>query len=305
MNDRSPAAFFTSLALHGLVVAALLLGTYVANSDTKAKTEIFEMVAGEGDNFAATEAPALGTEGGIKLTMPQPAAPVPITAPEPEPVNLPTPTVVAPTPPPVAKPAPAPKTVVPNPDAKKAPPTERTMAQQFTRTVIVADSKVKMQLERDRKAAEKKRQEKEKADRLERAKEAKLAAANAPRVDAVGIAKGVLGGSTANKEGGAGGKALTRADGPVLEAYFALLRERLLKALDKPPGLSDTLVTEAEFRIGADGTISGVKITSPSGSVEFDRAVVEAYARVRMPLRPDGKSSVHLLKFRTKDLDGG
>jgi hypothetical protein len=33
--------------------------------------------------------------------------------------------------------------------------------------------------------------------------------------------------------------------------------------------------------------------------------VVEAYGRVRMPGRPDGKSSVHSLKFRTKDLEGG
>ncbi|MFM9956284.1 MAG: TonB family protein, partial [Opitutaceae bacterium] len=78
-----------------------------------------------------------------------------------------------------------------------------------------------------------------------------------------------------------------------------------LKALDKPPGLSDTLVAEAEFRIGADGSIRGAKIISPSGSVEFDRAVLEAYSRVRMPARPDGKSTVQTARFRTKDLDGG
>ena len=119
-----------------------------------------------------------------------------------------------------------------------------------------------------------------------------------------GIIKGVLGGSTANKTGGAGGTALTRNEGPVLDAYFALLRERLLKALDKPAGLSDTLVAEVEFRLNADGSITGAKIIGPSGSAEFDRAVLDAYARVRLPERPDKKSSVHQLRFRTKDLDG-
>jgi TonB family protein len=89
-----------------------------------------------------------------------------------------------------------------------------------------------------------------------------------------------------------------------MEKYFAMLRERLLKALDKPPGLSDTLVAEAEVRLNADGSIAGVKIISPSGSAEFDRAVLEAFGRVRMPARPDGKSSVHSLKFQTKDLEG-
>jgi TonB family protein len=171
------------------------------------------------------------------------------------------------------------------------------MAEQMRWEAIRSESKIKTQIARD-KAAEKKRLEQE-------AKAAKAAAASAPRVDVEGIVKGVQGGSTANKEGGAGGKALVRSDGPVMDAYFGMLRDRLLKALDKPPGLSDTLVAEAEFRIGADGSIRGAKIISPSGSAEFDRAVLEAYSRVRMPARPDGKSSVQTARFRTKDLDGG
>ena len=171
------------------------------------------------------------------------------------------------------------------------------MAEQMRWEAIRSESKIKTQIARD-KAAEKKRLEQE-------AKVAKAAAASAPRVDVEGIVKGVQGGSTANKEGGAGGKALVRSDGPVMEAYFGMLRDRLLKALDKPPGLSDTLVAEAEFRIGADGSIRGAKIISPSGSAEFDRAVLEAYSRVRMRARPDGKSTVQTARFRTKDLDGG
>ena len=313
-----PAAFVTSVVLHSLVVAVLLLAAYSKSFESKPATKVFELVAGEGDNFAATEAPALGSPGGIKLTVPPPPAPQPesvkpepaspeVTKPEPVP-EKPIPTPPLPTPPVPAPIVPKPPIPVAPPVPKQEPvksPTEpkptssktKTMAEQMRWEAIRSESKIKTQIARD-KAAEKKRLEQE-------AKVAKAAAASAPRVDVEGIVKGVQGGSTANKEGGAGGKALVRSDGPVMEAYFGMLRDRLLKALDKPPGLSDTLVAEAEFRIGADGSIRGAKIISPSGSVEFDRAVLEAYSRVRMPARPDGKSTVQTARFRTKDLDGG
>ena len=308
-----PAAFVTSVVLHGLVVAVLLLAAYSKSFESKPATKIFELVAGEGDNFAATEAPALGSPGGIKLSVPAPPVPRPepvapeVTKPEPVP-EKPIPTPPVPTPPTPTPPVPKPPMPVAPSVPKQEPvksPTEpkpttsktKTLAEQMRWEAIRSESKIKTQIARD-KAAEKKRLEQE-------AKAAKAAAASAPRVDVEGIVKGVQGGSTANKEGGAGGKALVRSDGPVMEAYFGMLRDRLLKALDKPPGLSDTLVAEAEFRIGADGSIRGAKIISPSGSAEFDRAVLEAYSRVRMPARPDGKSSVQTARFRTKDLDGG
>ena len=298
-----PAAFVTSVVLHSLVVAVLLLAAYSKSFESKPATKVFELVAGEGDNFAATEAPALGSPGGIKLSVPAPPVPRPepvapeVTKPEPVP-EKPIPTPPVPKPPmPVAPPVPKQEPVKSPTEPKPTTSKTKTMAEQMRWEAIRSESKIKTQIARD-KAAEKKRLEQE-------AKVAKAAAASAPRVDVEGIVKGVQGGSTANKEGGAGGKALVRSDGPVMEAYFGMLRDRLLKALDKPPGLSDTLVAEAEFRIGADGSIRGAKIISPSGSVEFDRAVLEAYSRVRMPARPDGKSSVQTARFRTKDLDGG
>jgi len=303
-----PAAFVTSVVLHSLVVAVLLLAAYSKSFESKPATKVFELVAGEGDNFAATEAPALGSPGGIKLSVPSPPVPRPepvapeVTKPAPVP-EKPVPTPPIPTPPvpkppiPVAPPVPKQEPVKSPTEPKPTTSKTKTMAEQMRWEAIRSESKIKTQIARD-KAAEKKRLEQE-------AKVAKAAAASAPRVDVEGIVKGVQGGSTANKEGGAGGKALVRSDGPVMEAYFGMLRDRLLKALDKPPGLSDTLVAEAEFRIGADGSIRGAKIISPSGSVEFDRAVLEAYSRVRMPARPDGKSTVQTARFRTKDLDGG
>ncbi len=303
MSDRMPAAFVTSVLLHGLVVAVLLLAAYSKSFESKPATKIFELVAGEGDNFAATEAPALGSPGGIKLSVPTPPIPPPepvapeATKPEPVP-EKPIPTPPVPKPPiPVAPPVPKQEPVKSPTEPKPTTSKTKTMAEQMRWEAIRSESKIKTQIARD-KAAEKKRLEQE-------AKVAKAAAASAPRVDVEGIVKGVQGGSTANKVGGAGGKALVRSDAPeMMDAYFGMLRDRLLKALDKPPGLSDTLVAEAEFRIGADGSIRGAKIISPSGSAEFDRAVLEAYSRVRMPARPDGKSSVQTARFRTKDLDG-
>ena len=295
MADRRSVAFLTSLALHGAVVAIMLVVAYAGRMDSAREPATFELVDGEGDNFGATVAPALGSSGGIKV--PAEAMP-PVVPPK---IDLTPPETVKPVAPaPVAAPAPVPVATPTEktPDAKATAPTkERTLAEQFRRKAIVAESKVKMQVLRE-KAAEAKRLEKERQEEERRAK-----AAAALRVDAEGIAKGVKGGSTANKEGGAGGKALSRSDGPVMDAYFALLRDRLVKALDKPPGVSDTLVAEVEFQLGADGSLSAAKIIGPSGSADFDRAVLDAFSRVHLPKRPDGNTSVHSLKFRTKDLE--
>lgn len=301
MNDRMPAAFVLSLSLHGAMVVLLLAVGYVASRPPKLENVPFELVQGEGDNFAATEAPKLGIEGGLKVPISVPPMPQPETIkaepakPEPEPVKPePMPEPVAP-PPPKAPPTKAPAETKP----KSSSSSTKTLAQEMNWKQVQAESAAKRKLAAEKKA-EKKKQD------MARADAARLAASatKSPRIDAEGIAKGVRDGSAANKVGGAGGTALSRTEGPVLDAYFAMLRERLLKALDKPPGLSDTLVAEAEFRLNADGSISGVSIIGPSGSTEFDRAVLDAFKRTRMPARPDGKSSVQTTRFRTKDLEG-
>ena len=112
--------------------------------------------------------------------------------------------------------------------------------------------------------------------------------------------------STANKVGGAGGKALTRDEGDALDLYFSLLKRRLKEALDKPPGLSDSLVAGVEVRIAANGLLSGAKVTRSSGSAEFDHAALAAIAHVRsIGPRPDGKSEVLSIPFLMKEEDGG
>jgi len=319
MSASSPRAFFLSALLHGGLAALVLMLTYVVQRATPETPKVFELVAGEGDNYAAREAPALGVEGGaIKLSIPEPPQPeptpvvemAPMSAVEPEPTPI--------TPAPIEKAAPKPvETPVPNfaKDVQRiANKREKNLQAKFRREQAAAERKARAEAEKRAReeAAKKKREDEQKAktmtkaefDRLHKGKPAPKTGTSAPKVakiDAEGIRQGVVGGSTANKTGGAGGRALTRDDGSELDAYFALLKLRTRQALEKPPGLSDTLVAVVEFRIAADGTLSSPRIERSSGSEEFDAAVIDAIRRTRMPRKPDGKSEVLSLTFKMRD----
>ena len=291
MTARYPSAFLLSATLHGAVLTAVLMMTYLLNQPAKDQPKIFELVAGEGTNYMATEAPALGTPGGVKLNVPAPPAP-----------KAKAPAKVEPTP---IKPEAAP--VIP--PAPKAPATKttRTPAQEIRRLVANADLRAKREVAKEREA-EQKRITKEEFDRANKTKTAgRSTPPKVAKIDAEGIAKGVAGGSTANKEGGANGRALTSAEGSALERYESALIAALRRALEveKPPGLSESLIATAEFRIGADGTLSGVRITKSSGSADFDNAVRAAFRRVgSIGPRPDGKSENLELDFRAREPDG-
>ena len=99
---------------------------------------------------------------------------------------------------------------------------------------------------------------------------------------------------------------VSRNDGDALDLYFSLLKRRLKEALDKPPGLSDTLVAIVEVHIAGNGLLSGARISKSSGSEEFDQAALAAVARVRsIGARPDGKSETLLIPFRMREEDEG
>jgi colicin import membrane protein len=281
-SNRYPGALLFSTLMHGGAVVLLALLTYVLHPPTMSSSKIMVLVAGEGDNYAATEAPALGTPGGA--TADEPAA----AADEPEPA------------------APAPLEAVPMP--KRVDP-----ARKLENTVRQIAAK---RAEEKREAA---RQAKEEAKRaamtkaeFDKANKNKPAAkANAPeppkvaKIDGEGIAGGVTGGSTANTTGGAGGKALRRDDGGVMDAYYALFKQRIREAFEPPPGLSDSLVAKVTVTISAGGALSGVKISKSSGSPEFDNAVRAAITRVQMPASPDQSSQEISFDIRMHDLSDG
>lgn len=278
-----------SLTLHGALIAVVLFFTYAVHTQVKETPKIFELVAGEGDNYMATEAPALGVAGGIKLNVPIPPTPAPV-----KPASLP----------------PVPEPVIERAPVKPAPKPAEVKPPNYTKDVLrIAKKRENRLVEADRKKreAEAKRISKAEFDKLNKNKPAPKPGKSSPKVakiDAEGIAKGVVGGSRTNKAEGSGGKALIRAEQSALESYIALLIQRLRAAHEKPPGLSDLLEAKVEFRIAADGTLSSAKIVDSSGSPEFDRSVLEAVARVRsIGPTPNGKSDVWVVTFRMKEED--
>jgi colicin import membrane protein len=329
MTDSSSRGFLQALALHA-AAAALALGLgFVVTSREPEAPRIIELVAGEGDNYAATEAPALGVEGGVKLSVPAAAAPRPeppalLRPPEPEPEPEIAPVAPVPVPPPVPV-AKAPPT--PAPPAEKAPSAPGNepvpnFKKKIQYDIVRGDAKAKLQLRREREAEQKrqaeerkrasedaKRMTKEEFDRAQRAKGgvAKGAPSKVARVDGEGIAKGVVGGSTANRKGGAGGKALTSSGEGVLDSYYAYFKRELRSAFEPPPGVSDSLKATLEVRSNPDGSLSNARITVPSGSREFDQAVLAALRRVRMPARPSEHRAAETFEFvfTLRDRDQG
>jgi colicin import membrane protein len=115
----------------------------------------------------------------------------------------------------------------------------------------------------------------------------------------------VVGGSTRNKVGGAGGKALKTDNDDVLGAYYAMFKQRLRAEFLPPPGLSDSLKATIEASSHPDGSLSNARIIKSSGSTEFDDAVLEAIKRVRMPARPDRKTESFEFFFAMRERNEG
>jgi TonB family protein len=274
MSAQTPGAYGLSALVHGGAVALILFFSYAADGLVKDTPKVFELVAGAGDNYAATAAPALGREGGVKIQTP---APMPLPLPRPLP------------PAPKAEPSPiqsAPEAIpAPQPKAK-APP----------KPVDLVASLKKAEDRRIKRMETKYKKEKE-------AEEKRLAAERkVSHIDAEGIRDGVIGGSAENKKGGAGGKALTREEGTELEAYFALLLSKIKESHTPPEGVADNLSARVELFVAADGSISHVRITGTSGNAEFDRSVVEACEHTHsVGPRPDGKSETVSFTFKMRE----
>jgi colicin import membrane protein len=314
-TTRNPQAFAASASLHVIVLGVILWFAWANSRPDKESTPIFELVAGEGDNFGATEAPALGVAGGIKFDMPaQPASrPSPVVEaapPEPSPVVA----EVSPV-------QPAPVKVEPKPTAKPAPAEYKSvnMARTVERIADKRAANIEKKLKAEQKAADARaakeaalnarRMTKEDFDRLNKNKSTSPSqkagssgAVSVKRIDAEGIAGGVAGGSTANKSGGAGGKALTREDIELSDAYISMLIQRLKQAHQKPDGLSDLLEATVKFRLTSSGSVVNVTIISSSRNAEFDQSVLAAFRRISLPPPPANlKTSDYTITFKMRE----
>lgn len=277
MSAQSPGALGLSALLHGGVIALVLFFSLAANNVVKDEPKVLELVAGAGDNYAATEAPALGSPGGVKLQQPRIAQAATPPAPQ------------AP-----AKPEPSP--IQPAPEAAPAPTKAAKTAKPPRPVDLVAELK-RVQMRRELNLERKYNKERE----AELKREA--AAAKADRVahiDAEGIRQGVLGGSTSNKTGGAGGNALTREEGSQLEAYFQMLTNRVRENAVPAENVSDKLEARVEFFLAADGSISHVHILNSSGNADFDHTAVEVVAQTQsIGPRPDGRSDTQTILYKS------
>lgn len=292
-----------SATFHAVIIGVALLFALATDMRQETAPRVLELVAGEGDNYGATEAPKLGVEGGLKTDLsaalpdPIPIPNIPLPEPEPEPTP-PTPEPPAPKPTP---PAPQPKKEAPAPTPKNAPSISKKLLTQ----VYNAKAKVQREAAKERAAEQKRLAQMSKAefDKLNKSGARGGSATKGARLDPEGIRSGVVGGSASNKTGGAGGKALSAAQAELIDQYYAMLTQRVLKALDKPPGVSDNLIVTIVGYSSLSGKISNVRVEESSGNAEFDHAVVVAFSRITMPERPDHKGEEFELKFRTKDAE--
>jgi colicin import membrane protein len=281
MNAHSPGAYGISALIHGGVAALILFFSYAASSVVKDTPKVFELVAGAGDNYAATAAPALGSETGVKLE----AAPVAQAETPPAPKAEESP----------IQPAPLEKTPVTKAQVPKATTTPKPAKPAKPVDLVASLKRAEMRRELN---LEKKYKKEQEAEEKRQAAEA-ARAARVQHIDAKGIHDGVIGGSTENTKGGAGGRALTREEGSELDAYFALLLSRIKENHTPPEGVSDSLAARLEFFVAADGSLSHIRIVKSSGNHEFDRSVIEACERTRsIGARPDGRSETVQMTFK-------
>jgi colicin import membrane protein len=272
VSAQTPASYGMSALVHGGAVGLIMFFSYAASSMVEDTPKILELVAGQGENYAATAAPALGSAGGVKLQTPAPVLPDP-----------------------------APATAQPSPiqEAPETPPAHanpRAAKPKVAKPVDILASLKHAELRREKNLEAKYKKEE--------AAEAKREAAmrRVSHIDAEGIREGVVGGSAENKAGGAGGKALTREEGTELEAYFAELLMKIKESHTPPEGVSNNLSAHVELFVAADGSISHVRITGSSGNAEFDASVIEACEHTRsIGPRPDGRSETVSFTFKMKE----
>jgi TonB family protein len=262
MNTQSPGAYLLSAVLHGAAALLVLFFGYAASRVSDETPKVFELVAGAGANYAARVAPALGSAQGIKIA--------------------------------AAKPESAPIQAAPDATLPTAPAKPVDLVKQLKRAEQRRENKLEAQYKKEE-AAEQKRLTHEEFLRQQAAAKA---GSKVTHIDPEGIRSGVVGGSAENKEGGAGGKALTREEGTELEAYFAELTQQIRNNAVQLEGVSDSLKARVEFFLAADGSISHVRILNSSGNHEFDRSAIEAVERTpSIGPRPDGRSDTQTVLY--------
>ena len=253
-TPQSPRALILATLLHAGVVVAVLVFAWWSKKKVEETPQIFELVAGEGMDYQAKEAPTTAASApAIKVDVPQPLPPVVTPKAQPKVVETPPPPKVEPkkeTPPPK-------KETPPPPKVEKAPPVKIEQA---------PPPKMKFE-DFARKHPQKTPQAKAPPP------------IKAKTIDADSIAGRVASSTTNTVKAGAGGTAMTAAEEDLWGRYQAMLLQRIRAAL-LAGGITDNRSARVEFRLSGGGAISNARIISPSGSGEFDAAVLQAFRSI-------------------------
>ena len=280
MRANSPSSIVVSLTLHVFFAAIVFVTTiYIAHEPEP--PVVFELVAGPPTAPGELVAPALGnTPHPVKLNVAKvelpPDKPDPPVSEQPKPREPEVPDAV-PAKPESVKPLPAAKPKVDMSIVTQMRQKQKTSYKDYLKKHPTPKPPANPPVQRTGKV---------------------------PRVDAQGIANGVIGGSTANTHGGGGGKALTREEQSEFNTYISFLLNALKEAHEPPPGVSDLLKAQVTFDITASGAILNPRISKSSGNHEFDESVLEAFRRVKsIGPTPNGKSDTWTVTFRMKDVE--
>jgi colicin import membrane protein len=269
-QTHSAGPYVASLVLHGSVVLAIALSAMVFQQAQLNSPKIFELVAGEGTNHAATEAPA--PSPGVSFERPDvPIIDIPLQVPDPDPQPVVQPAQ------PVAQVTPA---VTPKPVESPVKPAEKPKPSTTNWEAF--------------------RQQNQTRTRAQSTGATPPAGAKPAVVPKIRV-RGVTGG-TGGAEG-AGGNVLSRsADHDLLGGYLAMLQRELKAAHEKPAGLGDHLSVTISFTLSATGAMGNVRVTRTSGSAEFDQSALAAFRAVRsIGPRPDGKTDERTAVFKMSD----
>lgn len=223
----------------------------------------FELVAGPGDNYMATQAPTTTAEvtPTVKLEIPEPE-PRPLP-PRPQPKPPP------PKPQPKEiKPEPAPVVIQRAPEkppVKIEPAREKVSFEDFTKTHGAPQTQ-----------------------KVSAPKPIKAKTINMDRVMA----------STNVITTGAGGTAMTSNELSMSKRYVGLIIQRIREALEQA-GINDLREAGVKFSVSTEGAISNVSITRGSGSSDFDRAVLSAFRSIKpIGSPPTGRAEVFTTVIR-------
>lgn len=115
-----------------------------------------------------------------------------------------------------------------------------------------------------------------------------------PRINTDAITKDLV------RSGGGGGTALTRPEADLMDQYLSRLVAAVKLAHERPPGLPEGLEVQVSFTLGANGDITNVRVSHPSGDPEFDRSAVEAFRRVgSIGPPPTRRGDTYTLRWRS------